>query len=110
MPFASGRLSACAVITMKIYSPKISSVMEKGQAMAIQAQLYTVADFEHFLTLPEHRGRFFELIHGEIVEEVPTEEHGLIAANLCGFLWQYTRQSGIGRAVIEVRVRVPDDE
>lgn len=78
--------------------------------MAIQTQLYTVTDFEHFLTWPEHRDRFFELIHGEIVEKVSTEEHGLIAGNLCGFLWNYTRQSGIGRAVIAVRVRVPDDE
>ena len=78
--------------------------------MAIQPQLCTVAEFEHFLALPEHRDRFFELIHGEIVEKVPTEEHGLIAANICGFLWQYTRQSGFGRAVIEVRIRMPKDE
>src|SRR5262249_49341887 len=65
---------------------------------------------EHFLALPEHRDRFFGLIHGEIVEKIPTEEHGLIAGNLCGFLWQYTRQSGIGRAVTEVRVRMPEDD
>jgi Uma2 family endonuclease len=78
--------------------------------MAIQPQLCTVAEFEHFLALPEHRDRFFELIHGEIVEKVPTEEHGLIAGNIYGFLWQYTRQSGIGRAVIEVRVQVPEDD
>ena len=78
--------------------------------MAIQPQLCTVAEFEHFLALPEHRDRFFELIHGESVEQVPTEEHGLIAGNVCGFLWQYTRQSGIGRAVIEVRVQVPEDD
>jgi hypothetical protein len=25
-------------------------------------------------------------------------------------LWQYTRQSGFGRVVIEVRVRMPDDD
>ena len=78
--------------------------------MAIQPQLCTVAEFEHFLALPEHCDRFFELIHGKIVEKVPTEEHGLIAGNICGFLWQYTRQSGIGRAVIEVRVQVPEDD
>jgi Uma2 family endonuclease len=78
--------------------------------MAIQPKLCTVAEFEQFIALPEHRDRFFELIHGEIVEKVPTEEHGLIAANLCGLLWQYTRQSGIGRVVIEVRVRAPEDD
>jgi Uma2 family endonuclease len=78
--------------------------------MAIQPQLCTVAEFEHFLALPEHCDRFFELIHGEIVEKAPTEEHGLIAGNIYGFLWQYTRQSGIGRAAIEVRVQVPEDD
>src|SRR5437879_5068849 len=78
--------------------------------MAIQPKLFTVAEFEKFLALPENRERSFELIHGEIVEKVPTEEHGLIAGNIYGFLWQYTRQSGFGRAVIEVRVRVPDDD
>src|SRR5262245_10180214 len=79
-------------------------------AMAIQPKLVTVVEFEQFLALPENRGRFFELIHGEIVEKVPTEEHGLIAGNICGFLWQYTRQSGFGRAVIEVQIRMPDDD
>ena len=78
--------------------------------MAIQPQLCTVAEFEHFLALPEHRDRFFELIYGDIVEKVPTEEHGLIAGNLCGFVWQYTRQAGIGRAAIEVRIRMPEDD
>ena len=78
--------------------------------MAIQPKLFTVVEFEKFLALPENRDRSFELIHGEIVEKVPTEEQGLIAANLCGFLWQYTRQSGFGRAVIEVRVRMPEDD
>ena len=78
--------------------------------MAIQPKLFTVVEFEQFLALPENCDRYFELIHGEIVEKVPTEEHGLIAANICGFLWQYTRQSGFGRAVIAVRVRMPDDD
>ena len=62
--------------------------------MAIQPKLVTVVEFEQFLALPENRDHSFELIHGEIVEKVPTEEHGLIAGNIHGFLWQYTRQSG----------------
>jgi Uma2 family endonuclease len=78
--------------------------------MAIQPKLITVTEFEKFLDRAENRDRFFELIDGEIVEKVPTEEHGLIAGNIYGFLWQYTRQSGFGRAVIEVRVRVPEDD
>ena len=78
--------------------------------MVIQPKLYTVAEFERFLTLPENGDRYFELIHGEIVEKVPTEEHGLITGNIYSFLWSYTRQSGVGRAVIEVRVRMLEDE
>ena len=78
--------------------------------MATQPKLFTVIEFEKFLALPENCDHYFELIHGEVVEKVPTEEHGLIAGNIYGFLWQYTRQSGLGRAVIEVRVRVPEDE
>jgi len=78
--------------------------------MAIQPKLVTVVEFEQFLALPENRDRSFELIHGEIVEKVPPEEHGLIAGNIHGFLWQYTRQSGFGRAVIEVRVCMPEDD
>src|SRR5262249_62244331 len=89
---------------------KIASSTGNTCAMAIQPKLVTVAEFEQFLALPENRDRSFELIHGEIVEKVPTEEHGLIAGNIYGFLWQYTRQSGIGRAVIEVRGRVPEDD
>src|SRR5438046_8729677 len=77
--------------------------------MAIQPKLFTVVEFEQFLALPENCDRYFELIHGEIVEKVPTEEHGLIAANICGFLWQYTRQSGFGRAMIAVRISMPED-
>src|SRR5919198_953043 len=89
---------------------QIASLTGNTCAMAIQPKLVTVVEFEQFLALPENRDRFFELIHGEIIEKVPTEEHGLIAANLCGFLWQYTRQSGLGRAVVEARVRMPDDD
>src|SRR4029450_1546931 len=89
---------------------QIASSTGNTCAMAIQPKLVTVVEFEQFLALPEKRDRFFELIHGEIVEKVPTEEHGLIVGNLCGFLWQYTRQSGLGRAVVEVRVRMPEDD
>src|SRR5215475_2381417 len=89
---------------------QIASATGNTCAMTIQPKLFTVAEFEQFLALPEHRDRSFELIHGEIVEKVPTEEHGLIAANICGFLWQYAKQSGSGRAVVEVRIRMSDDD
>ncbi|MEO8393156.1 MAG: Uma2 family endonuclease [Chloroflexota bacterium] len=50
--------------------------------MAIQKQLYTIEDFEQFITQPENRDRRFELINGEIVEKMPTESHGIIAGNI----------------------------
>ena len=78
--------------------------------MAIQPKWVTVVEFDQFLALPANRDRSFEPIHGEIIEKVPTEEHGLIAGNIHGFLWQCTRQSGFGRAVIEVRVCMPEDD
>ena len=59
--------------------------------MAIQPKLVTVVEFEQFLALLENGDRSFELIHGEIVEKVPTEEHGLIAANICGFYGSIAR-------------------
>ena len=82
------------------------SVRRTRHTMAIQPQLCTVAEFEHFIArMPEHRDRFFELIHGEIVEKVPYRRTWTHRRQYLRLLWQYTRQSGIGRAVIEVRVR-----
>ena len=41
----------------------LTSVRRTRHTMAIQPQLCTVAEFEHFLALPKHRDRFFELLH-----------------------------------------------
>jgi Uma2 family endonuclease len=46
--------------------------------MQTQEQLYTVVEFEKFSA--QHTDWPFELIHGEIVEKMPTEEHGKLAA------------------------------
>ena len=40
-----------------------------------QTKTYTIEEFERFLALPENADRLFELIDGEIVEKMPTEEH-----------------------------------
>lgn len=77
--------------------------------MAAQTTLLTVGDFEAFLALPQNRDRRFELVNGEIVEKMPTREHGIIAGNIVTALNLYLRQNPIGRAAVEARHRPADD-
>ncbi|MGB1287786.1 MAG: hypothetical protein ACPG7F_14700 [Aggregatilineales bacterium] len=50
--------------------------------MTVLPHLYTTTEFETFIASPENRERLFELIHGEIVEKVPAQRHGMIAAKV----------------------------
>ena len=50
--------------------------------MAIQERRYTVEEFEAFIAKAENVDRLFELIDGEIIEKMPTEEHNLIIGNI----------------------------
>jgi Uma2 family endonuclease len=59
--------------------------------------------------LPENRDRLFELIHGEIVEKVPTREHGIIAGNSVTEFNIYLKANPIGQAAVEARHRPTDD-
>lgn len=78
--------------------------------MTTAERLMTVAMFEDYLAQPENRDRRLELIDGIVMEKsMPTEEHGYISANLTGFVWQYMRQSGLGRVYVEARYQTPDD-
>jgi Uma2 family endonuclease len=81
--------------------------------MAIQEMIhqrqFTVDEFEHFLRLPENRERLFELIHGEIVEKMPTEEHGYIAALLITILNNFVLPRKLGIVAVEARHRAPGD-
>ncbi len=77
--------------------------------MAIQPRLVSLTEFEDFISQPAQIDRLFELIHGEIVEKVPTREHGIIAGNIITELNIYLRQNPIGRAAVEARHRPPDD-
>lgn len=70
---------------------------------------YTVEEFEELADADENRDRLFELIDGEIVEKVPTEEHGRVIGNIYGPLWNHVRQHQTGRVVMEVRHRVATD-
>lgn len=76
---------------------------------AKQERLYTVAEFEEFLRQPENTDRLFELIHGEIIEKMPTEEHGMIAINIGAPLTIFVKRQKLGRVGVEVRHRNAKD-
>lgn len=78
--------------------------------MVIQNRLYTVDEFEAFLALPENQERLFELINGEIVEKVPTEEHGIIVLRIGSKLLIFVDLHKLGRVAVEVRHRIPTDD
>lgn len=73
-------------------------------------QLVTVDEFEQFLALPENADRLFELIDGEIVEKMPTEEHGIVAANIVTWLNMYFFNHPIGRVAVEALHRPSADD
>ena len=69
----------------------------------LERQLYSDDDFEAFLKLPENSDRLFELIDGEIVEKMPTTEHGVIAALFATFINIYLFTNPIGWVAVESR-------
>lgn len=79
--------------------------------MAVEKQrLYTVDEFEQIADSPAYAERLLELIDGEMVEKVPTQEHGMITGNIYGPLWNFVQQRRNGRVVMEVRHRMPHDQ
>jgi Uma2 family endonuclease len=78
--------------------------------MVVQPRLYTVDEFETFIALPQNVDRRFELINGEIVETMPTEEHSLVAGNFYAALREFVRPRNLGRVAFEVRFRMPEDQ
>lgn len=77
--------------------------------MVDQVKLVTVDEFEEYVARSENADRRFELIDGEIVEKVPTEEHSLIAGNLYAALRAFVKPNGLGRVAFEVRHKQPGD-
>jgi Uma2 family endonuclease len=78
--------------------------------MVIGRPLHTIHEFEKFVNDAENAYRLFELIDGEIVEKMPTREHGVAAGNIVTDLNIFLRQNPIGRAAVEARHRPPDDQ
>ncbi|MEZ4727153.1 MAG: Uma2 family endonuclease [Caldilineaceae bacterium] len=77
--------------------------------MTVVERQVTTEEFEAFLQLPENQDRLFELIHGEIVEKMPTEEHGVIVINLGIAIGVFVKQYKLGRVGAEIRYKLPKD-
>ncbi|MDX2161724.1 MAG: Uma2 family endonuclease [bacterium] len=76
--------------------------------MTVSDALYTVAQFMHIIALPENQDRRLELIAGEIVETMPTEEHSEIQGLIYTLLRAFALKHKLGRVGIEVRHQLPD--
>ncbi len=77
--------------------------------MVAPAKMYTTEDFTQFTA--QHPDRLFQLIDGEIVEKVPTEEHGAIVSKIIARLVVYIETHNIaGRVVTEGSYRTPQDD
>lgn len=79
--------------------------------VATEHQAVTVEEFEQFSDAPENTDRRFELIHGEIVEKVPTEEHSIVSGNFHAYIWNFNKLHKLGgRVGVEPRHKMPNDE
>lgn len=84
--------------------------LDGAMPMTLPAQKTTVEQFEAFIARPENAERRFELIHGEVVEKMPTEEHALIIILIGAALLSYFRQNPIGRVGTDARFRPGHDD
>ncbi len=78
--------------------------------MAVGEHLYTVATFEQMADSAENVERLLELVNGEIIEKMPTEDHGIIAVNISSALVNFAHPRKLGRVAVEVRYRKPEDD
>ena len=83
---------------------------DQAQDRQLPKRKYTVEEFEQLFAQAEDGDRLLELIHGEIVEKMPTEEHGVVAGNAVFALRSYVQIHKSGRVGVEVRHRIPADE
>lgn len=78
--------------------------------MAVGEHLYTVEAFEQFADASENVERLLELVNGEIIEKMPTEDHGIITINISTPLATFAHSRKLGRVAVEVRYRTPNDD
>jgi Uma2 family endonuclease len=77
--------------------------------MELQKKRVTVREFESIIDSTENQNRRLELIHGEIVEKMPTEEHGVITLRVGSRILAFVDTNDLGRVGVEIRHRVPKD-
>ncbi len=71
--------------------------------MTVASKLMTGEAFAQFLAT--HQDGLYELLHGEIVEKMPTEEHAKIAGIILGELYLYLKQHPEIKAHLGPQVR-----
>lgn len=78
--------------------------------MTVEQKLITTSEYEKFLA--QHPDGLYELIHGEIIEKMVTQEHSKIAGIIIGELYIYLRQHPQlkGHMGPEARFSPEDDE
>lgn len=77
--------------------------------MANVSTRVSLAEFQAFLLRDPSAERRFELIDGEIIESLPTEEHSIIAGNLYAALRAFVKAHQRGRVLFEARHERPGD-
>jgi Uma2 family endonuclease len=70
----------------------------------IRVPLITADEFNRIAQAADNQHRLLVLAHGEVVEKMPTEAHGKLAALIAYFLLAFIRPHGI-RAHVGVEVR-----
>ena len=76
--------------------------------MTIKHKLIAIAEYEDFLA--QHPNGLYELIHGEIVEKMVTQEHGVIATKISARLLVFIEDNKIqGHVAVEARFRPEGD-
>lgn len=74
-----------------------------------EKRLLTIEEFEQIADSPENADRILELINGEIVEKVGTEEHSYIQSLFARLLGNFADAHQLGIVLTEPRYRKPDD-
>jgi Uma2 family endonuclease len=92
-----------------LYIVIIIRISEVNGMVLAQSPPVTIQDFEAFIAREENRARNFELINGEIVEKMATQEHGAIIFNLSTAIGIYLQANRVARGGPEILYRMPDD-
>lgn len=76
--------------------------------MVLRDRTYTRDEYEAIAQ--QHPHKRLELIHGEIVEKMPTQLHAYIVGMITHFLIGFLQQNPLGYALVEARYSLPDDD